>query len=792
MKTILRTYISLQLIVALFLVLVLPMVGHSQSQKISGSGVPNSKSVKREFLKSQNKKDPIIGLQKRIAQNRNASKVKPSIADSTNPTNGLSGYFNCMSNYNIDSTYLHPNTSLLFYAEIWANYVIDSSNVTVTIDYGDGTSFSAQPYNFQDTVSGVVSDFFKLFFHSYSSAGVYVPKLKIKTTTGDSLVLYLFNNDTAITITNGSTPPSYINDFLMYSDQYCDSMNLVYNGSYVLAGFHSYNLQSEFDSFVFTINYGDGLDSTFQLNVIELFISNGYWFNSNWYLPFNIKHNYNNSGTYNTQFIISFPEGITDTAWSEAHVASQCNMFNGYVYIDNNSNCVKDLGEEGLSNIYLNTSYYQDSIYFNDCFTYESYALTDSSGNYAFYIPDNCHLTDSIFLDTYWNFYGLTQLPVLCPYTGYYQINTVSPASGLDFALGCDTAGYDLNGNMYGWRFRPGFEGYIYPSFINRGCEPVNGTVTLFIDNPGYLTIDSVSPAPISINSTTITWEFNNYSINDWYQNMLVVVSLGVNASIGDSITAIMTLNPLIGDLNPSNNIVRNDYVVSNSWDPNEKLSFPQSSRPDGPVSPDQELNYVVHFQNTGTDTAYNIFVIDTLDQYLDLLSLRVLSSSHYMSYTLTDRVLSFNFPSIMLPDSSKNEAGSQGSVSYSISPISSLPEGTIMRNTGYIYFDYNPAVVTNTTINTICNSVSVNDIPEPNDFIVFPNPASDLFNIKLKNGRFLNSKFQIQNITGQILYSGVIDNINNSFDVSFFSNGVYLVKIFTEKNIYIKKLIKS
>ena len=63
---------------------------------------------------------------------------------------------------------------------------------------------------------------------------------------------------------------------------------------------------------------------------------------------------------------------------------------------------------------------------------------------------------------------------------------------------------------------------------------------------------------------------------------------------------------------------------------------------------------------------------------------------------------LIFTFDNIMLPDSNINEPESHGFIKYSISPKNTLFPGQTIKNTANIYFDFNPAIITNTTFNKI------------------------------------------------------------------------------------------
>jgi hypothetical protein len=47
----------------------------------------------------------------------------------------------------------------------------------------------------------------------------------------------------------------------------------------------------------------------------------------------------------------------------------------------------------------------------------------------------------------------------------------------------------------------------------------------------------------------------------------------------------------------------------------------------------------------------------------------------------------------------------------YSIKLLNNLPIGTQIKNTAYIYFDFNEAVITNTTVNTLSVNVGVEEL---------------------------------------------------------------------------------
>jgi uncharacterized repeat protein (TIGR01451 family) len=144
---------------------------------------------------------------------------------------------------------------------------------------------------------------------------------------------------------------------------------------------------------------------------------------------------------------------------------------------------------------------------------------------------------------------------------------------------------------------------------------------------------------------------------------------------------------------------------IRDSYDPNDKIVEPEGTTANHYTPTDAELKYLIRFQNTGTDTAYTVTVIDTLSDNLDIATLQLGSSSHKYSFNLSGKgkpVLTWTFNKINLPDSTKNKLASNGFVAFSIKPKTGLAEKTRIENYADIIFDFNDPVRTNTTFNTI------------------------------------------------------------------------------------------
>ncbi|MBW7468673.1 IPT/TIG domain-containing protein [Pontibacter aydingkolensis] len=144
---------------------------------------------------------------------------------------------------------------------------------------------------------------------------------------------------------------------------------------------------------------------------------------------------------------------------------------------------------------------------------------------------------------------------------------------------------------------------------------------------------------------------------------------------------------------------------IIDSYDPNDKLVSPIGLTEENYTPTGAALKYKIRFQNTGTDVAYRVVVVDTLSGHLDLSTLQLGSTSHSARFEVSGKgkpVLTWTFDNIMLPDSTTNEPGSHGYIQFSIKPKVDLAEKTAVENFADIFFDFNSPIRTNITTNRI------------------------------------------------------------------------------------------
>ncbi|MBK8416129.1 MAG: T9SS type A sorting domain-containing protein [Bacteroidetes bacterium] len=212
-------------------------------------------------------------------------------------------------------------------------------------------------------------------------------------------------------------------------------------------------------------------------------------------------------------------------------------------------------------------------------------------------------------------------------------------------------------------------------------------------------------------------------------------------------------------------------------------------------VEMDSWLNYQIRFQNTGTDTAFTVVILDTLDASLDLSTFSINGSSHLVDVTyLPSREVTFRFNNILLPDSNVNEPGSHGYVSYRIKGLTTNPDPTEVNNTAYIYFDLNSPIVTNTTLTTLSdNFLGLSDGDSENSlFALYPNPSSKGALLKYLGDETNIMQVEILDPTGRIV-SEKMQLTSGSLQIpeNLLAPGFYLIRITGDTISHIRMVVK-
>ncbi len=232
---------------------------------------------------------------------------------------------------------------------------------------------------------------------------------------------------------------------------------------------------------------------------------------------------------------------------------------------------------------------------------------------------------------------------------------------------------------------------------------------------------------------------------------------------------------------------------VTGSYDPNDKTGFPLGINESNDILPNQQMEYLIRFQNTGTDTAFTVVIRDTLSTDFDIFSVESGAASHSYDFNMYgSRIMEWTFNNILLPDSTTNEAASHGFIKFKVNQIPNLPEGTVLENSAGIYFDFNDPIITNTSQHTInyfidnfiTTSIFEEHLTTDNEFAssvsIYPNPASNYVSVDL--GKIYQGvNLTLRNVLGQTIFNKEVNAMDEfQFEINE-ASGLYLLEIKTE-----------
>ena len=454
----------------------------------------------------------------------------------------------------------------------------------------------------------------------------------------------------------------------------------------------------------------------------------------------------------------------------------------GNVFKDVNGNCIKDVSDDDLKIV---------PVKLDSSGIFVQKFLTNSSGDFAF---STGYGNYSVTIDT-------SQLPfdLICPSSFSYS-TTLSASNAYDslanFGLQCKP-GFDLESKSISVDciIFPGAQRNLYlktgDAATNYGtiCPTnISGSVQAILSGPvSYVAPLPGAIAPTTVSGDTLTWIVPDFSLINPTNDFNVQISISTAANIGDTVCVLLNISAASGDNNPANNTLSVCWPVRNSFDPNAKEMWPS-----GAVDTSQQaFIFTVYFQNTGNAPAEDIYILDTLSNNLDASSFTFLSSSHnVITQLLQGNVLRFNFPDINLADSTNNEPESHGFVQFKLNRKAGLPPGTVISNKAYIYFDYNPAIITNTASATLTLPVGLNENHASNSMTVYPNPSTGKLNILFAKP-IARGTVEIQSILGEkILKQNIYYRSEMVITPENISDGIYFVKVFDGNETLCRKLI--
>ncbi|WP_298222649.1 leucine-rich repeat domain-containing protein [Flavobacterium sp.] len=405
--------------------------------------------------------------------------------------------------------------------------------------------------------------------------------------------------------------------------------------------------------------------------------------------------------------------------------------------------------------------------------------FTDAEGNYNFYTTaGNLNITPETENPTWFNFSPPiatfsfpsidqsinTQNFCIVPNGSHQDLEVV--IEPIDIAIPGDNATYKM-------------------VYRNKGNLTVSGNVTFNYDD-ALLDFVSATLAPNAQNTGVLNW---NYTDLLPFESRSFYVTLHVNspaASVGTILDFSASLNPVAIDENPADNQFTYHETVAALVDPNSITCIEGTAV--APVEIGNYLHYVVNFENTGTYLAQNVVIrieIDTTKY--DINSVQLLSASHHCYTRIAGNIVEFIFEGIDLDAKSGNPpVGGHGDILFKIRTNNDLVVNNVVSKVANIYFDYSLPVTTNTA-ETVFATLSNAGFDLDQSISVYPNPTTSKINIQADTDIQMVSLYDVQ---GRVLQT-VLGN-QKVLDTVSQSNGIYFLKITTEKGSKVVKVVKQ
>ena len=449
----------------------------------------------------------------------------------------------------------------------------------------------------------------------------------------------------------------------------------------------------------------------------------------------------------------------TDSIWfTVPEMPGPCGTLNGTAYMDDNQDCVMAGLETRVPNevMLIEPGGYT--------------ALTGSNGYYQANLPTGSYTVEqpSVVLDEH------------C-IGGPIPFNLGSNGQTVTQNI-ADTAMVprDVELMMGSGPARPGFSHQLH-LHVHHETLGTTGTITVSCTFDPALTFISANPTP-AVNGNTLTWTLSQLtSFGHRYIGVNLLVPPNP-ALIGTELMHSASVSIAQSETDLTNNSAVHQREVTGSYDPNDKVASTSSQLSDALYFIDQDewIDYTIRFQNTGTDTAFNVVITDTLPPALDAGTFELGPRSHSCITQMTGQgIVRFIFNNIQLPDSNVNEPASHGLVQFRIKPRPPVEPGTVIENIANIYFDYNPPVITEPSVLVAEFSTGLPVHGRVPELLLTPNPTDGYLVVQVMDPTGGSGLLRISAIDGRTMWEERVVGSRAVLDMTSSPAGIYNVNWF-------------
>ena len=131
-----------------------------------------------------------------------------------------------------------------------------------------------------------------------------------------------------------------------------------------------------------------------------------------------------------------------------------------------------------------------------------------------------------------------------------------------------------------------------------------------------------------------------------------------------------------------------------------------------------------------------------------------------------------------------KNPVGGHGNILFKIKSADDLLNGDHVDKTANIFFDYNFPIETNKA-ETVFESLGNDNFEKDKSISIYPNPTKGNVNINCDTAVKYIELFDVQ---GRLLQTSIENSNTAKFDISNKQNGLYFIRITTDKGSKVEK----
>jgi len=425
-------------------------------------------------------------------------------------------------------------------------------------------------------------------------------------------------------------------------------------------------------------------------------------------------------------------------------------------FLDENGNCIRDNDEKNISGIRVSID--------------DSYiSVSDEEGEIFYRIPEGNHyVRPEIDEGLYRSCQSVYDFDVIGDDTTTVNIpiEIINYCSKLESSIGTPF-------------LRRCFDNYYRGYVRNVGTEKTEN-LSIFVELDPFFDFESVDLDIISFEDQILELDAGELEPNESI-DFTIQLTVSCDAELGQEHCVVIDVDAdNICNQNTLRSAPQECQENIGSYDPNDKAIIVNGVKHADRYDFDNKIEYLIRCQNTGSDTAFNITILDTISKMFKLKSIKPLVASHDYKWFVDRGVLNVTFNDIQLVDSTTNEALSHAFVKFQIEIEEDLNYGDVLTNQAAIYFDFNEPIFTNTTMTEISTGSSV--IHEAYDFgiLIYPNPTEGVFTLNLKSQESRLSKVQIYNMNGLLVLEQKINQLDRQYNlnVSHLSSEVYIIQV--------------